>query len=164
MKKVELKKRILNSVILAAVFMVVPIALDFWYLNLQPTHNYFLYESVEPDTKEFIAGEQPKFISNAEVFRTIDMRWNDVLYCNHPDRLDVYTFFSSYPSARDGVIPTRDRTTSLEGVQKKGWIYQSPTPEYPANCFIESSIVAVLEYGIEKKQIIRSENFDFIVN
>lgn len=155
-----IKKRhinLLNAVVGAILFMVLPVFFQFWYNRLLPVDKVFEYTAIIPVQEVYEVGEFPRLISDAKFYRSVPFKWQDVLKCTGEDHPDTFAFFSSYPSESGEVKVTEDNSKEPSA----GWLYQGAVPQDPARCYIDSTITAELEYGIKKRQNILSDPFSF---
>lgn len=131
--------------------MAFSLMLYFTALLLTPYTFWFEYEEVVPVQMQFEQGEPLLFYSIAQIHRTSDLRWNDVLRC---DIGHGYGHFSNYESSA-----TVDKREFGEG---GAWAYQAVRPVPPAKCFLESHITVDLDFGISKTQTVIGRSFEII--
>lgn len=124
----------------------------FTFLYFSPTSWYFEYTAVEPFTvPALIENEYIEMQSTLAINAPGEMMWNDVLRCLNDDtgRFDYvgeYNTRSAIIEETDGLIVSR-------------WKYRGEMPTSTAFCRMDSTITRHLEFGIKKKQFIRSSVF-----
>lgn len=155
------KQRIINGIVFAILFSFLPIALDYSYLKLLPRSHWFTYEKIEPISETVTAGTTPRFVSFGEIRKPGQFNWIDVMRCR--DEQGDY-FYRSYESsayienARTFPTITVDPKTGQD--LTTSWKYGYPVPaEKGVECYLESSIILKLQFGIKKIQQVRSTKF-----
>lgn len=117
----------------------------FTYLFFLPSGMVFHYESIEPVRPEFSTTDKIKMISTSDWYMDATLETIDTLRC------PPVSFVSQSITKLD----------MKKGDKWRGeWVYGRKTPQEPTTCYIESTDTATLDYWIQKKQTIRSWNFN----
>ena len=124
---------------------------EWFYLQVMPATHWFEYESVEPEQPSYGAGPI-NFVSFSQIHRLVDMRWNDVLFCDTDDGMG----FRSYSS-----FDTSRRASPPVPMQPKAWTYHGEVPEQ-GECYLVSTIEAPLKYGIVKRQVLTGPRYRLV--
>lgn len=152
------KINLLNAVVGALIFMVLPIGIQYWYNKAMPRDAVFTYYEVRPVFDEYLVDTKPRMYSDAEFKKAVPIKWVDILRCTVGEDRGTFAFFSVYPS-ETGQVKISERVSFEDS---GGWKYQGETPREPRTCYIESTITAELEYGIKKTQQLESPTFNFV--
>lgn len=136
-----------SSVATLALWFVFLIGIGF--LWLAPHTIWFNYFSVESSESEYALGVHPIILSDKEVNYAVRFEYNDVLRCDNYDGYG-FSFFSQYESAVNALPQARSISA---------WPYQANVPEFPAICYIDSTIRVPLPLGFYKEQKVVSKPF-----
>lgn len=147
-------------------FSLLPILIEYWFIRLAPHTFWFDYKSVEPEKAIAAPGEVIKFISTSQINRPVDFDWVDVLRCENPAGIPYFagSDILSDDEKKEINNPFATATSSAREVQPrelgvKFWEYPAKLPfDEGTCCYLESTIEAHLEFGIDKKEQIRSVN------
>jgi hypothetical protein len=60
------------------------------YEGVLPDEKFYVYTDVFPAKKSFAKGETIRFVTDAEYFRSMDIRWEDTLWCRQDGFLEKY--------------------------------------------------------------------------
>lgn len=118
--------------------------LHYAYLFFLPTSFVFQYTSIEPVKDSFGHSEIIQMRTHADWYRGAEVSWVDTLRC------PPIAFVSQSHS-----LWFKNKWDKARGV----WQYGEITPILDSKCFMESTIVATIEYGIKKKVTKRSGYF-----
>lgn len=114
---------------------------------LSSVQDYFVYESVEPTQEYFEAWEPIFFVSKIDRKQATQMKYVDILRC------DLWEWFVWYSSA-----VTYAKILNVWPIQSirqyQAWV---PTSWY---CYLDAQPTAILRFGIEKTQKIKSSVFE----
>lgn len=143
------------AVVILTVFIpfIIILGTHYLYYKVLPREYFFEYDRVVPADNLYNLEEKPIFISYSNIKKNLDLKWNDILYCDVDFDGHGYLYFTNYQSSRENVKPSNQKS--------KPWVYNIEGPNIPATCYLSSSITAVFPYGIEKRQHIESEKFRF---
>lgn len=122
---------------------------QYLFLHYSPITFYVKYYSVEPLNKENIIWDDFYMVSDREVFREVDINWNDILICNNNDK---HYRFSSFQSTGRSKIHERKKVT---------WKYEWTLPKKTTSCYMISTIKTTHNFGISKAKQIVSWPFTF---
>lgn len=123
-----------------------------WLYTVLPTSVWFEYQEIVPLKEDFLVGESVSFVSIADFHRKSHVEWVDVLMCDlQNDEIGAF-FYSSYVS--NAVVEPRKA-----GESGKPWKYQSPIPEEEAVCYLDSTTVLQLPFGIKQQAKVTSSKF-----
>lgn len=114
---------------------------------------WFKYESVEPAKKVFSDDETLEFVSNADIRRPIQMRWNDILYCKRKGE-DDFSYITNYETS---IVQTTPKKT----IDKK-WLYKPNYPGFPATCYLRTEVIGKPPMVSEKIQVLTSQEFKVV--
>lgn len=143
----------LNPWLLSTV-VYIPIAVwasMYLLVTFLPSEYFFEYYSVKPLHSTFKMGQQPRFVSVYRANKTVNFTWKDTLFCKFGD--DEFVYYSHYPTARDNVKRAEKRTST--------WVYQGVIPNIESICYLDSSIIHTDLFGIQKRQHLVGETFEF---
>lgn len=144
------KKAGAGLVAIVMLLAAIPVLASMLQNTFTPRQYYFDYLDVSPAQSSFEVGEELVFVTRARIFKTVNLIWDDVLYCDLNDGLG-YRLYSIYHTSRDHV-PPRD-------VTPKPWVYHREIPLTPSTCHLQSTITAVLPYSHKVQRIIGKEFF-----
>ena len=118
--------------------------LHYTYLFFIPTSFVFQYHSIEPVKDNFWHNEIIEMRTNADWYRDAEVLWIDTLRCPpiaFVSQAHALWFKNEW-----------DRATGQ-------WQYGNVTPMLDSRCFIDSTIIATIEYGIKKTATKQSDYF-----
>lgn len=126
------------------------------YNRLQPHTVWFEYTKLESTEREYRVNSQLVFMRSYSIWKKDNLKvsWLDSLLCKFPEQ-QSWEFIGSHPS--EGMVSTIDNT----GTPVK-WRLNVKTPSTPATCKVRSGIDVTLENGIVKRQVIESNEFNFV--
>lgn len=142
--------KIVSGMVILVTTVAMAIVVYFTYLVIMPMEHWVDYKSVEPTKDVFCAHEPLVFESRFSTYRSVDMKFNDILYCSatKDDKNFVYT--SSYDSRHTKV------SEKAEGITR--WRYNQLVP-IPSYCYLQSNISIELPWGIKKSKTINGRGF-----
>lgn len=148
-----MKKRLISAFIVAMIFYVGSIPYEYIvHKHFTEVSDIFVYTAIKPLNDPQPIGEDLVMISENRWFRSgNDVEWHDILRCE-----DV-TFFSEYKSGLTDYNPK----PPLGRLASSTWNYNSFTPSYETDCYIDSTISACFDIGGCHSQNIRSEVIQF---
>jgi hypothetical protein len=105
--------------------------MHFIFLYLVPTSYVFEYHNISPVKSTFFHHETIQMRTTADWYREADVEWVDTLRC------PPIHFVSQAISEGH----------KYDGDRARGeWLYQKPTPIIDSSCYMESTIIATIEY------------------
>ena len=120
------------------------------YENLMPVEHYFEYRAVEPVQAAYKRCEDLTMISYVKRPAPTVMSYVDVLRCDSGD--GFYLVDSDvWPASLSDPVDALDTG--------EPWTYQGKRPSTNSLCYFRSTVCAVLDYGIDKCEVIPSERF-----
>ena len=120
-------------------------------LIIAPYEWWVEYHSVEPLSDKILTGSKPRFESKLTVRRSCSVEYNDVLFCKN-DGKEKFVYTYEYSSKSYGKTP---------GKEENEWIYQRHIHDV-SECYLRSTIILHLPFGIEKTQIVTSSPFSIV--
>lgn len=118
--------------------------LHFTYLYFIPPTWVFEYHSIESEKTVYTHWEKIQMRTSADWYRKAKVIWVDTLRCP--------PIYFVNQAVSQGQKYEWDKARWL-------WFYQWETPTIDSKCYMDSTIIAVLDYGIEKQQTIASPTF-----
>lgn len=164
----KINNKRINAVLGAFLFPFFFFVAEYTYYRLSTRDTFFNYVSVNAIKPEFEIGEKLYFISEAQVFKTINFDWEDILKCDFEDddKPNSYNYVQNFRSTRRNVSPNEgavcDPVKYFEGDPTSNciaWKYDEPIPVRPATCFVEANVCAELPHGVKHCQTLNSGTF-----
>ena len=112
-----------------------------------PVTSYFEYKSVEPAREVFDQWQEVKFTSTITRYKPVNMKYYDILRCDI-DWIDSVRYSQSITYWKWMKVGDIVSTRRYEWVLPKEW-----------NCYLEARPTALLDFWIEKTQVIMSNPF-----
>lgn len=142
-------------------FSMAPMALEYWYLKSTTTEYWFHYDAIQVNDEVVFDDQTIEVLSFAEIKRPVLIQWNDQLFCNHGSG---YQFTASNESSnyytKPIILPRVDVNVETQVETLVPWRFDTKnTLREGDKCYITSTITAKLAYGIERQQVIKSNDF-----
>lgn len=118
--------------------------LAYTFLFFMPPSFFFDYLSLAPAKKEFTHTENIVMVSNIIFKRDLTLEYSNVLHC---PPIDFYNQAITYWYEE-----------KWQKVNQQS-VYQNNMPQADSECYIESTITATTDYGLKKKETVRSGSF-----
>lgn len=139
---------------------IIEILLSIWWLFTVfylilvslPNTVWFEYQKIDSEKPQYNIGQDIFFHTHSIVHRKVDLYYTDVLMCDIYDNA-WYRYYSVYYSSELGWQP-RDFSK-----WSPAWKYNGNIPKVPAKCYLDTTVVADIGYGIKKRQQIVGEDF-----
>lgn len=133
--------RLLEWFVVIAVFAILWVVSEYFFLRMDHPEKYIVVQSVEPQRQVFSLWEEPKFISNIQYKKPWYITREDVQFCSEPWKND-YWYYSQY-------ITSFYREEPKNAVNKPR-TYKIPWPKTPMDCYLYSTTYITLHYWVQK--------------
>lgn len=134
----------------------------YMYEAFSPTTSWYEYGdiAVKPLRLEFKVGENPKFVSDVQYYRNIDMRWEDTLWCYQNGGLKKYKTQRWPESGNERMLAGTSMFADAGENVVPYWEYSAQQiDDYATSCYIRSMSIGRTPFGFEKEFRYTSETF-----
>lgn len=189
----RITKRAVSALIFASLFALVPTLISFvgyhtnrFIVEHRDRADYFTYYEINTLQTIYSPDEELTLLSENEIVRELDFKWNDILRCDYDndplectpggDRRECFVNVGSkgdvaFKEDLDELLQQQLRDEDIGTVQEaksiaprervaSPWVWQGDKPSKPATCYIEANTCGYAGFDTEPKcQKINSNDF-----
>ena len=126
---------------------------QFTFYKVMPTSYWFEYEYIKPTKLVFLGTEEITFATSYEFKRAFFGQAQHRLWCNQVGSIENFSLYSN-------------QTNNFGQVKAKvslgSFIYSKEKPNPPRTCFLKSTIIATLPFGVTKTFEYVGSNFNIV--
>ena len=161
-KFLHIRFRWIRLAMFVALFTLSPIALENIYQDVTPYSHWFEYEEIVVLGAVIASDTTIDVYSYAEIKRTADIEWLDILYCR--DSRNGFEFVNSNNTGKKYnkaiSLPRMGYDTEIQQEVPIPWRYSTQGVLVKGDeCYIESTIEVLLPYSDGKTQVVQSNYF-----
>lgn len=132
-------------------------AVSWAYEGISPVESFYIYHSVTPLKDSFTVGESPRFVTDAEYFKEINIRWEDTLWCRQGGYLNKYKT-QHWPET--GYESKTAGFKTLKNTETPSWAYTAESVSLGATeCNLRWKAIGRTEHGWTKSYSGQTEWF-----